>query len=210
MKIQLLSCPMNTKASNYMGLYRGTDYIDLMLSKQLERDSYISMFLNRIDEDGKLVMNSENYILSKKVYSLLLKQGWDGDIILYSDNDEPACKDTVFLGYDICGDSEYYSPLGDAMFYEFDPQFPFDRNMGNELFARYKGKINSNGLFSNKEVATSLANYCVKINREFPHAVESENNWRPFAIYRNIVSTSDQNNNRTSKAGKIISAYPVK
>ena len=53
MKIQLLSFPVNTKASNYMGLYRGTNYIDFILSKQLESDSYISMFLNRIDEDGK-------------------------------------------------------------------------------------------------------------------------------------------------------------
>ncbi len=193
MKIQLLSFPVNTKASNYMGLYRGTNYIDFILSKQLESDSYISMFLNRIDEDGKLVMNSENYILSKKIYSLLLKQGWDGDMILYSDNDEPALKNVVFLGYDICGDSEYYSPLGDAMLREFNPQFPFDRNLGSELFVHYKEKINSNGLFSNKEVATSLANYCIKINREFPHAVESENNWRPFAIYRDIVSIADQN-----------------
>lgn len=151
------------------------------------------MFLNRIDEDGKLVMNSENYILSKKICSLLLKQGWDGDMILYSDNDEPALKNVVFLGYDICGDSEYYSPLGDAMLREFNPQFPFDRNLGSELFVHYKEKINSNGLFSNKEVATSLANYCIKINREFPHAVESENNWRPFAIYRDIVSIADQN-----------------
>lgn len=193
MKIQLLSFPVNTKASNYMGLYRETNYIDFILSKQLESDSYISMFLNRIDEDGKLVMNSENYILSKKIYSLLLKQGWDGDMILYSDNDEPALKNVVFLGYDICGDSEYYSPLGDAMLREFNPQFPFDRNLGSELFVHYKEKINSNGLFSNKEVATSLANYCIKINREFPHAVESENNWRPFAIYRDIVSIADQN-----------------
>ena len=193
MKIQLLSFPVNTKASNYMGLYRGTNYIDFILSKQLDSDSYISMFLNRIDEDGKLVMNSENYILSKKIYSLLLKQGWDGDMILYSDNDEPALKNVVFLGYDICGDSEYYSPLGDAMLREFNPQFPFDRNLGSELFVHYKEKINSNGLFSNKEVATSLANYCIKINREFPHAVESENNWRPFAIYRDIVSIADQN-----------------
>ena len=193
MKIQLLSFPVNTKASNYMGLYRGTNYIDFILSKQLESDSYISMFLNRIDEDGKLVMNSENYILSKKICSLLLKQGWDGDMILYSDIDEPALKNVVFLGYDICGDSEYYSPLGDAMLREFNPQFPFDRNLGSELFVHYKEKINSNGLFSNKEVATSLANYCIKINREFPHAVESENNWRPFAIYRDIVSIADQN-----------------
>ena len=193
MKIQLLSFPVNTKASNYMGLYRGTNYIDFILSKQLESDSYISMFLNRIDEDGKLVMHSENYILSKKICSLLLKQGWDGDMILYSDNDEPALKNVVFLGYDICGDSEYYSPLGDAMLREFNPQFPFDRNLGSELFVHYKEKINSNGLFSNKEVATSLANYCIKINREFPHAVESENNWRPFAIYRDIVSIADQN-----------------
>ena len=68
-----------------------------------------------------------------------------------------------------------------------------DRNLGSELFVHYKEKINSNGLFSNKEVATSLANYCIKINREFPHAVESENNWRPFAIYRDIVSIADQN-----------------
>ncbi len=118
-------------------------------------------------------------------YAQLNAQKWDGEMVLFTD----CCSviipsDFILLGYDICADSKYYSPIGDGFLQIYDKDNTFFVEMCIAKFKYYKNNINSAGLFSTYSIALEFSNYCNVINKKYEHAVETENHWRPFAIYK--------------------------
>lgn len=54
--------------------------------------------------------------------------------------------------------------------------------MNLEDYRDYVNDLNEFGLFKSYVIADDFAKYCNRINNNHPHAIESEENWRPFMI----------------------------
>ena len=66
---------------------------------------------------------------------------------------------------------------------EYDEEKEFFSEMSETMFLNFKDDINQNGIFDSHKAAKDFAKYCNYINTKHNHCIESEDNWRPFAIY---------------------------
>ena len=184
MNIGLYNEPVNSDALNYRGLYRLNNIVELTESDNLKLRCAIDWFFSVSREGNFLAYDNENNARISELYSLLKSEKWSGEIILFTDrNCVSAPVGCVLLGYDICADSKYYSPIGDGFLQRYDVDNPFFAEMSFLDFYGYKKDINSAGLFNTYAMALEFSKYCNAINKKYEHAIESENNWRPFAIY---------------------------
>lgn len=184
MNIGLYKEPVNPLFPNYRGLYRQNNLIDLYENGS----KYLTEFIKRYYSDSidgiYLQYNHKNKLQLISLYQELKHENWSGEIILFTDNTALACPDDCeLIGYDICADSKYYSPLGDGFLEVYDENDLFFSEMDFNIFKRYKDNINENGLFSVYYAALEFSQYCKMINDKYEHMVESENNYRPFAVF---------------------------
>ncbi len=108
--------------------------------------------------------------------------GYNHDFILFTDNNQEGLKDerTVFLGFDVCGDSMDYSYLGDGM---FEKENYSNLSASFKIFYKYfSPKINKFILFNSKDDAQEFSDVLNEFT-EMGYA-ENEINWRPISIYR--------------------------
>lgn len=182
MNIGLYQEPTNSELTKYRGLYRQNSIFELMES---DAHNLIDWFFSLSREGDFIEYSEDNKERLSELYSILRTQKWKGEILLFTDcYQERIPSDFVLLGYDICADSKYYSPIGDGFLQSYDKDNSFFRDMSIAEFDLYKSNINDAGLFDTYSVAVNFAKYCNEINNKYEHSVESENNWRPFFIYK--------------------------
>ena len=170
-KLHLFNETMTDIYPNYLGLYT-------MLN--IPEDCYSDF---ELQSSGNFPYTEENADKLMRICCYLESQSIRSDIILFSDNiDVKAPESFTFIGYDICSDSEWYSPLGDGFLDEYSNSLFFSK-MSLDEFEAFQGDLNKCGLFSSPDKAAAFAKYCNCINKEYPGVVETEDNWRPFIVY---------------------------
>lgn len=166
----------------YQGLYRDNNCLDYMgISKKLKQN--IEKFLKDSSNGLFVEYNSENFKNIFELYELIRNVGWSGDLIIFGDLSNKIFEHCELIGYDICADSMYYSPLGDG-FMEKYKDINFFADMCVERFEYYKSNLQSNWLFQSFDVAYEFSQYCNHINQKYIFSIESEFNWRPFSIQK--------------------------
>ena len=184
MNIGLYQEPTNPSLPYYKGLYRQNGIIDLYESDNLCLIKKIDWYFCNSREGNYLKYTEDNKRQLFSLYKMLKTEKWNGEIILFTDNVETEIPTNCeLLGYDICAGSKYYSPLGDGILQMYNMNKAFFAEISTVEFKKYKDNINGNGLFSTYSVAFEFSKYCNIINERYEHAVESEKNWRPFAVY---------------------------
>lgn len=184
MEIGLYNEPTNTKLSNYKGLYRQCDLMNFYECDNVYLKEIIDKYFSLLKDKNYLDCTENTYTISLQLYRTIKTFGWNGDLIIFTDKiSENIPNNFDFIGYDICADSKYYSPLGDNFLDRYILDSKFFSSMNNDSFKKYKKNINSSGLFDDYSIALDFAQYCNIINKKYEHVIESEDNWRPFAIY---------------------------
>ena len=190
MRIGLYNKPTNDKISKYRGLYRQNNLIDYLDGRNNILNNMIEWFFSLSNGDMPIEYTKDNLNKSLHLLKALRDEKWQGELIMFTDDTKleiPSGFDLI--GYDICADSMYYSPLGDGFLLSYIDNDTFFLKMSKEHYREYVNDLTEEGLFRSYEVANNFANYCNIINNQYPHIVESEENWRPFAIYaQNIIS----------------------
>lgn len=181
-RIGFYSEATNIKVKGYLGLYGGSFIVEYMdLSKDLKK--HINWFFETTENSLDIEYNEKNWAEISKLCNKLKKAGWEGTLRVYTDDENFEKPDFTFLGYDVGADSMYYSPLGDGFLLDYDPTKEFFSEMTAEKYLEYKRNINEKWLFNSYAMALDFAKYCNHINRKHRYCIESEDNWRPFAIY---------------------------
>lgn len=184
MYIGFYNCPINECIFNYKGLYRENNLIDYD-NKNFMRAKELNWYLSNSIEGMFMEYKEINMPELISIYIELKNNEWRGELILFTDKiNKDIPNKFELLGYDICADSRYYSPLGDGFLGEYNQEYTFYKEISEDDFLNYKRSINRNYLFNTAEAALSFSKYCNYINEKYPHAVESESGWRPFAIYK--------------------------
>lgn len=103
-KLHLFNETMTDIYPNYLGLYT-------MLN--IPENCYSDL---ELECSGNFPYTEENADKLMRICCYLESQSIRSDIILFSDNiDVKAPESFTFIGYNICADSEWYSPLGDGL-----------------------------------------------------------------------------------------------
>ncbi len=180
-RIGLYSEPTNKEIKRYSGLYRGNEMI-----KYAKSGKVLSAMLNRFfatSRNGQDVdYNETNKKMIVELYNSLKKENWDGDLVLFTDDGDIEMPGFSFVGYDICADSMYYSPLGDGFLERYNKYPLFYSDMPRETYSIYKNDLNENQLFGSLDVAEAFSNYCNYINKKHRYCIEFEDNWRPVSV----------------------------
>ena len=175
----------NTDIPNYAGLYRGNDLAELDCGGDSRLKKALADYYGALPGNGIYApCCAENLNIMDELCGLLAQKGIRQELLLFTDafaRDIP--KGFTLLGYDICSDSMCYSPLGDGFLNSYDPNARFFQGMDYAQYKTYKAGMNGFGLLGDLQTAVSFGQYCTAINRQYPHAVESEGRWRPFAVY---------------------------
>ena len=169
-KLHLFNEAMKDTCPNYLGLYTLLDLPERCSELELEYSDNFPYTEGNADRLMRICRCLESQSISSK-------------LILFSDNMAVNAPDSfAFIGYDICADSEWYSPVGDGFLKEYDNSVFFSE-MGLDEFIAFQNDINESGLFSSHDKAVAFAEYCNCINNKYPGVVETEDNWRPFIVY---------------------------
>ena len=184
MNIGLYSEPTNESLPNYRGLYRQNGLIDFCDSSSHAVRKEIDWYFSNAKDGGFLGYSKETHRRVLLLYGLLTAEKWPGEIIAFTDKMTAPPTGAALLGYDICADSRYYSPLGDGFLEVYDRHSLFCLEMDENIFRGFQNALNANGLFSSYAFAQEFAEYCNYVNSQHIHAIESEENWRPFSVYR--------------------------
>ena len=184
MYIGLYDKPTNACRPGYRGLFRSNGLIDFYYHESpLVRDR-LAWFFKNSSEGMHIEYSEENQLKLQALHNILCSVGWYGDMLFFTDTKAQPPLECAFLGYDVCADSKYYSPLGDGFLDSYSHDCVFYAKMDFDEYSEYAISLNQNGLFSSYLTAELFAKYCNLINKEYEHAVETEGKWRPFAIYR--------------------------
>lgn len=152
----------------YRGLERSTPYAN----KLFPCDS-IKEIMYMVDENGDIPYSHENFRKLHMIQQKLAGKGLELDIILagVEPQDSSVYKSSVFLGYDVSGDSLSHSLIYRSYF--DNPHFISD------YFAEFSNYLNENGLFSDISAANKFIN-CTAIH---PQIFENDGNVAPVAIW---------------------------
>ena len=176
--IGLYEWPLGANVPAYRGLYRGNGLIRLPKSRELE-----AFF--RLTRDGSsAAYTEENFALLEGLHGIVKARFPRTDLLLFSDTDpeppaDPGC--WTFLGFDVCADSRYYSPLGADLFDDIVTKAK-EHGLISEQSSGFC--LNEAGLFAVREDAKAFSSVCGALQRSGAYEIESETDWRPWAIWR--------------------------
>lgn len=93
-----------------------------------------------------------------------------------------------FIGYDVCADDYYTSPLGMNYLnytddFEIFEDLPFFENISNEVRFDYARQINEFGLFDSTEPAGEIAEYCNWLCKNFDDMFYGAKDFKLIKIY---------------------------
>lgn len=178
--LKLFEVPKGKKP--YRGLYRADGICDYMKSGD-ELDELIDCFFRETNETV-LRYTAENRKKALELQKSLELHGWAGELIAFTDDVKVLSENGMtFLGYDICADSMHYSPIGGGIMDAYSDDVFFSE-MSEDKYEHFKNGINEFVLFESIDVAREFADYCNFVNEKHRNCVESENNWRAFAVYK--------------------------
>ena len=181
-KIGLYCEPINEEVKGYLGLYRGNFIVDYMKNNNRLYNLINSFF--EISVNGQnLVYNEKNRKNIVELYQDLKREKWGGDLICFTDDRRVEIPNFTMVGYDICADSMYFSPIGDGFLMQYNRLPDFYTDMSLEMYSMYRENINEKWLFNSYEIAMNFSEYCNHINEKHRYCIESQDNWRPVAIH---------------------------
>lgn len=160
-------------------VYRGLER-DLPFSEKKFPLKMMKRLLELSEDEGEIPCCTSNLNLLLEIQQQLWNVGFDTDIIVAGDEPDTSWCNEIgfeFLGYDICGDSFYHSPVFRAVFEVPDSDF-FEETRKN--YGKY---LNANGLFQNIEDAGLFLEY---VKSDKSDTFESEENIRPVKIFGKI------------------------
>ncbi|MCM1285098.1 MAG: hypothetical protein NC213_04760 [Acetobacter sp.] len=160
-------------------------------------DSVFQYIDQYIDFESQLIkLNSYSIYYAEALCQQFKKIGVDTGILIYCDVDEIPHESTDdFLGYDVCAEDYYTSPLGmeyleftseDIEFMvdeEVSDDFPFFENISNEVRHEYEQQLNKHKLFDNLETAEEIAEYCNYLTAQYDNIFEGLKNFKIVKIY---------------------------
>lgn len=178
-EISLLSNPITNTAMNYRGIYR-RDFI-YSYSQLFNSDDVIKLcdwYIDNAYLNAKgIVFNEVSKQNILKLYEELTNQGYNGDIIIFGEEKEKFQGE--FLGYDVCGDSNYYSRLGEG----FSESETCNQSILMKIIISYfKPHINNNGLFSELCYALEFANMLNEISKSGSNFFEKDGLNKPVKV----------------------------
>ena len=184
MRIGLYDKPINNEVSKYKGLYRENNLIDFYEKHNKILTNMIEWFFSKSRDGMHIEYTEENMKKVVQMLNALKDEKWEGELLLFTDTRELQSPfGFELIGYDICADSMYYSPLGDGFLISYIQSETFFYEMSFKEYRDYANDLNNFGLFKSYVIADEFAKYCKQINSHYPHAIESEENWRPFMIW---------------------------
>lgn len=176
--IGLYEWPLGANVPAYRGLYRGNSLICPSQSRELEA------FFRLAQDGNSAAYTEETFALLQGLYEIARVRYPQTDLLLFSDTDpeppaDPGC--WTFLGFDVCADSRYYSPLGAGLFDDI-----VTKAKENGLISEQSPGLclNEAGLFAVREDAKAFSSVCSALQRSGAYEIESEMDWRPWAIWR--------------------------
>lgn len=160
-------------------------------------DSVMQYIERYIDFESQLIeLDSYSIYYAKELCKQFKKIGVDADILIYCDIYETPYEYTdEFLGYDVCAEDYYTSPLGmgyleftseDIEFMvdeEVSDDFPFFENISNEVRYEYEQQLNRYKLFDNIETANEITEYCNYLTSQYDDIFEGLSNFKAVKIY---------------------------
>ena len=176
--IGLYEWPLRANVPAYRGLYRGNSLIHLSQSR--ERETFFCL----AGDGSSAAFTEESFALLKGLYGIVRARYPQTDLLLFSDADlEPPVDPGLwtFLGFDVCADSRYYSPLGAGL---FDVVMTMAKENGLVSEPLPGLCLNEAGLFSAQGDADTFSSLCHALQRFGVYEIESETRWRPWAIWR--------------------------
>jgi hypothetical protein len=156
----------------YRGLYRG-----ILGDWDINGNSKLSVFefINLGIEGRNIPFSEKNLELAIIVDQIFKVNNFKPEFTVISNTDFSDSR-FEFLGYDICANSLYYSPIGSGGITGEDA-YLLD-HMDSDLTKDVLSDLNSNGLLSTLEIAKRFAEFCT-INAEL---IESETPWTPVSV----------------------------
>ncbi len=176
--IGLYEWPLGANVPAYRGLYRGNSLIRLSESRELEA------FFRQARDGSSAAYTEETFALLQGLYEIAGARFPQTDLLLFSDADPDPPADPgpwTFLGFDVCAGSRYYSPLGAGLF-----DVIVTKAWENGLISEPRPdlRLNGAGLFAVREDAKAFSSVCSALQRSGAFDIESEKDWRPWAIWR--------------------------
>ena len=186
MNIGLYKEPTNLAQIKYRGIYRQNGIIDLFLEESNDSRFIKAMewYFSKSREGFYLKYTERNETQLISLYGMLRNKNWDGELLLFTDKTKAIIPyGYEFIGYDVCADSMYYSPIGDGFLEDYHIEGKFFSDMNYDEYEDYKNNLNNKGLFQSYDLAIKFSKYCTNINEKHKYVIETENHWRPFVVY---------------------------
>lgn len=178
-----------TENENYNGIYQLNCLAEYFESKKLGDD--IRHFTeNYVDEESQLIKFS-SYALydSKELAEKISRHYDDTHIIIFADENESVDENLAeFIGYDVCADDYYTSPIGMGYLGETDEydeyeNEPFFDNLSNEVRYEYFKQLNDYGIFDDISPAREIAEYCSWLIDEEYDVFQGAKSFKTVKIY---------------------------
>ena len=177
--IGIYDWPLCESMRDYRGLYRGNS---LLLEPNIPPALLQAFF--QLSNDGSSTQTSAYGLhIFKQVLEKIQNCKHTADLLLFSDEPGVSLKDDSFqcIGYDICADSAYYSPIGAGLLKEVLQQGIQHHRISAENAAKLD--LNRYRLFSAYDVAQFFALLCNTLQQNKEYEFESETGWRPYEIW---------------------------
>ncbi|MBQ3112751.1 MAG: hypothetical protein IJC05_00055 [Phascolarctobacterium sp.] len=168
----------NARLVTYKGLYRGNQIMNFY-----DALGEAEEFFNMATDGNSMEATDDHLTFICMLLNKLKRYGYKPDLICYTDETSVSgvIESFDFIGYDICADSMYYSPIGDMLLDEV-----LNRAVSSVYITQREAKslkLNKYGLFSSLEDARLFANISNYLQSSEIYEFESETEWRPVAIY---------------------------
>ncbi|MFR5876094.1 MAG: hypothetical protein ACLUFN_06355 [Eubacterium sp.] len=155
-----------TENENYNGIYQLSCLAEYIDNKKIGND--VKTFMNNyVDEESQLIIFTAYSLYDAKELSEKISKKFENtQIIIFSDENESIDENLAeFIGYDVCADDYYTSPIGMGYLGEIDEfnkfeDEPFFDNLSNEVRFEYFEQLNDYGIFNDLIPAGEIAEYC--------------------------------------------------
>lgn len=115
MRLGLYDKPINDEVSKYKGLYRQNDLVDFCEGQNGILTNMMKWFFSQSRDGMHIEYTEGNMNKVVQLLEMLRDEKWRGELLLFTDaRDLKIPLGFELIGYDICADSKYYSPLGDG------------------------------------------------------------------------------------------------
>lgn len=182
-RIGIYEWPLCSDMQHYRGLYRGNS---LCTADCLPPALLADLF--RVSDDGSTAaFSSPNLELFRQILGSCTLAA---DLLVFSDEPGFVPEPAIFclIGYDICADSAYYSPLGSGLRAEILYQGLLHHRIAAQEAEQLT--VNDYGLFAAFDRAQRFSALCNALQAADEYAVESETGWRPYAIWLYQAATA--------------------